>query len=242
MASFRQSPNYVLASLPAADFERMQANLRPVDLLNGDLLIEAGAPLSLVYFPLSGIISSVVSFAEGETTEVSMVGRNSVFGASAALNGASAFSAGIVRFPGKASAIGTADLCALNGEIASLRDALMQQQWTHLLQTEQNAACNASHTVGARLCRQLLRSRDLAQSETLPLTQEILAQMLGARRNTVSLIAHTLQQAGIIRYSRGQIAILNGRALTACACECYEATKAQDSASPLLLSPFATME
>jgi hypothetical protein len=115
-------------------------------------------------------------------------------------------------------------------QIASLREMLTEYQWMQISQAEQSVACNASHNIGARLCRQLLRSHDLAHSDTLPLTQEILAQMLGVQRNTVSLIAHELQQARIIRYSRGQIAITDLPGLIACSCECYEASKPQKHA------------
>jgi CRP-like cAMP-binding protein len=230
MASIQHSSNQLLAALPVADFELLRPHLRTIELVNGDVLVEAGTALSNVYFPHSGIISSVVNFAEGETAEVAMFGCEGVFGASNALRGADSSTAAIVRFPGKASTINAADFCAMWEQIASLREVLTQYQWIQISQAEQSVACNASHNIGARLCRQLLRSHDLAHSDTLPLTQEILAQMLGVQRNTVSLIAHELQQAGIIGDSRGQIIITDLSGLMACSCECYKAGKPQQNA------------
>ncbi len=227
MASHSRSPNQFLASLPEAGFEMLRPELRTVELTLGEVLIEAGGLLTTVYFPHSGIISSIVNLADGETIEVAMVGRNGVFGAATALNGGISPTGAVVEFPGTASVIEARrfQLAVARGE--SLRALLMQHQWIDFVETEQLAACNASHDIAARICRRLLRMRDLALTDSLPLTQELLARMLGVRRNSVSLIAGALQDAGIIRYTRGRIEIVDRDGLIARCCECYQTNKSQ---------------
>jgi CRP-like cAMP-binding protein len=223
MTLFVRSPNALLAALPAPDYELLRVHLKPAELSFGDVLVEAGAPLKQVVFPHSGIISSMVALGQGETIEVAMIGRDSVFGGSAALYGEVSPTAAIVRYAGTASVVDVADFRALAGKSEALRAALMRQQWIHTIQAEQTAACNASHSVEARLCRRLLQSRELSRSDRLPLTQDAMAQMLAVQRNTISLVAHALQHAGVIRYSRGRLEITNIADLIQRSCECCEA-------------------
>lgn len=225
MASIRQSPNHLLASLPNAEFEQLRPDIRTVPLALGEVLVESGAALSLVYFPHSGVISSVVNLADGESIEVGMVGRDSVFGATTALNGGVSPTAAIVQYPGAATVIDAKRFELVSLRSPTLCSIVMQHQWIDFVQAEQTAACNATHDVTSRVCRRLLRLRDLAQSNTLPLTQEWLARVLGVRRNSISLAAGALQAAGVIRYSRGQIEIVDVQALIDRSCECYEAHK-----------------
>jgi CRP-like cAMP-binding protein len=224
MSNCRTS-NHLLAALPVADYELLRA--RTVSLRNGEVLAQPGSQLRLVYFPHNGIISRVVSFARGETIEVGMVGCDGVFDAGAALNCAVASTAAIVRFPGSASVVEAARLRDVIEQSAALRELLGRQQWLQTVHAEQSAACNAWHDVEARLCQRLLWVRDLSGSDLLPLTQEILAEMLGVRRNSVSMVANALQLAGVIHYSRGQIEITDLDGLIARSCECYETIKQQ---------------
>src|SRR5204863_1569376 len=167
------------------------------------------------------IISLVVTLSTGEMIEAAMVGKDGIVGASAALDGKVSLSRAIVQIPGD----------ALTCELDLLRKAALQShpllallirhEQTVYAQAQQSAACNAAHDVEARLCRWLLRARDLSDSDTLPFTQEFLAEMLGVRRTSVSLVAHTLQQAGMIKYARGRIQITNLEGLRETACECY---------------------
>jgi len=221
-----RSPNHLLASLSGSDFELLGPQLRSVELVHEAVLAEAGDPLARAYFPHSGVISLVVSLAEGEMVEVAMVGRDSVFGASAALDGGVSLHDAIVQLPGAASIIDIARLRTAAEQSVSLRNTLIRHEQVILVQAQQSAACNATHAVEARLTRWLLRARDLAGSDSLPLTQEFLAQMLGVRRNSVSLVANTLQQAGFIRYHRGHIEITNLEGLKEGCCECYGMVKA----------------
>jgi CRP-like cAMP-binding protein len=223
MTTLPRSPNALLAALPADDYEIIFSHLKSVDLPFGEVLVEAGAPLKQVYFPHSGIISSMVALGQGETIEVAMIGRDGVFGGSAALYGEVSPTAGIVRYGGTATAVDVADFRAVVEQSEALSAVLMRHQWIHTIQAEQTAACNASHSVEARLCRRLLQTRELSRSDRLPLTQDAMAQMLAVQRNTISLVAHALQHAGVIRYSRGRLEITNVDDLIQRSCECYEA-------------------
>jgi CRP-like cAMP-binding protein len=220
------SPNHLLASLLAADFELLRPHLRPVQLVQGAVLVEAGGPLTRVYFPHSGVISLVASLADGEMIEVAMVGRDSIFGASAALDGRISVTNAIVQLPGTASVLDVAYLRKASDKNSAFRTTLIRHEEVLFAQAQQSAACNAAHTVEARLSRWLLCMRDLSESDTLPITQEFLAQMIGVQRNSVSIVANTLQQAGVIRYNRGLIEITDLEGLKKTSCECYEAVKA----------------
>jgi CRP-like cAMP-binding protein len=221
-----RSPNKLLASLSVADFELLRPHLRSVELKHKAALVRTGEPLTYVYFPDNGVISLVVRLLNGDTIEAAMIGRDSVFGAAAALNGCIAINDAIVQLPGTASILGVAQIRRAAEDSASFRTMLMRHEQALLSQALQSAACNASHTVESRLSRWLLRARDLSGSDNLPLTQEFLAQMLAVERSSVSLVAGTLQQAGLIRYSRGHIEIIDLEGLRDSACECYAATKA----------------
>jgi CRP-like cAMP-binding protein len=217
--------NQLLQALPPAEFAALRPRLGIVELVREAVLIKAGTPLSHVYLPHSGAISLMVRLSQGQTVEVAMVGRDSIFGGAAALDGGISLSDAIVRLPGTASILDVADFRAIAGQSVAFRAALMRHEQALVAQAQQSAACNAVHTVEARLSRWLMRARDLCDSETLPLTQEYLAQMLGVQRNAVSIVAHALQQAGIIRYSRGLIEIRDADGLKETSCECYEAVK-----------------
>jgi hypothetical protein len=156
-----------------------------------------------------------------------MVGRDGIVGGSAALDGKVALNRGIVQIEGAASILDVAILRKAAEQSLTFRTALIRHEQALFAQAQQSAACNASHTVEARLSRWLLRSRELAGSNALGLTQEFVAQMLGVRRTIVSLVANTLQNAGLIRYSRGRIQITDLDGLRAASCECYGRVKAQ---------------
>jgi CRP-like cAMP-binding protein len=227
MSFISLSRNHLLHSLPAAELEALRPHLEPVELVREAVLVEAGSPLTHVYLPHSGVISLVVSLSAGETVEVAMVGRDSVFGAAAALDGRISLTDAVVMLPGTASVIAVADFRAVADRSIAFRTLLVRHEQALFAQAQQAAACNASHSVEARLSRWLLRARDLNDSENLRLTQEYLAQMIGVQRNAVSVVAHALQLAGIIRYSRGHLEITDLAGLRATSCECYEAVKAQ---------------
>ena len=192
-------------------------------------MVEAGEALTHVYLPHSGIISIVVSLSQGQAVEVAMVGRDGIVGASEALCDAISLTDAVVLCPGTASMITVANLKAIADQSVAWRQLLVRHEQVLLAQAQQSAACNAAHSVEERLSRWLLRARDLWDGETLPMTQELLARMIGVQRNAVSIVAHTLQQAGVLSYSRGQIEILDVDALRATACECYHAVHAKQA-------------
>ena len=220
------SPNHLLAGLSASDFELISPHLRPFQLKHKASLVRTGEPLRYVYFPDSGVISMVVRLLTGTTIEAGMVGCDSVFGAVSALDGAIAINDAIVQLPGTAMVLSVAQLRRAANESLTFRTVLIRHEQALLGQALQSAACNASHTVEARLSRWLLRAHDLSGNTDLPLTQEFLSQMLAVERSSVSLVASTLQHAGLLRYSRGLISLIDVSGLKETACECYATTKA----------------
>jgi CRP-like cAMP-binding protein len=227
MDAMPHSPNHLLAALPTADFELLRPHLQTMQLVQEVVLVAAREPLTHVFFPHSGVISLVVSLAAGEKIEVAMIGKDSVFGGSAALDGSISLTDAIVQLPGAASTLEVGRLRTAANESIAFRTMLIRHEQALFAQAQQSAACHASHSAESRLARWLLRMHDLSEEEALSLTQEFVAQMIGVRRNAVSLIANTLQQAGLIKYSRGHIQIRNLEGLSEVACECYVAVKTQ---------------
>jgi CRP-like cAMP-binding protein len=213
--------NLLLDSLPDSDRARLAPHLKKNELRQGHILFEAGDSIPAVYFPSSGVVSLVVVLSTGETIEAAMVGRDGVVGAAAALNGRISLSRAIVQIGGDGFSCDVEQLKSAALESPALHSLLIRHEQTVYAQAQQSAACNISHTVDARLARWMLRARELSRADNLPFTQEFLAEMLGVRRTSVSLTAHTLQQAGLIRYSRGNIQITNLEGLREIACECY---------------------
>jgi hypothetical protein len=154
--------------------------------------------------------------------ETAMVGRDGVVNATSALDGNISLHKGLVQVAGAASGISPDALRKFADEFTPFRSILIRHEQVLLAEAQQSAGCNASHTVEARMCRWLLRIRDLMQSDEMKLTQELLGQMLGVRRTSVSLVASTLQQAGWIKYRRGSIHITDVEGLRSGVCECYQ--------------------
>jgi CRP-like cAMP-binding protein len=242
MDSIQRSPNGFLSSLTADDFELIRPHLRTVDLVQDSVLVEVGETLGRAYLPHRGVISLVVKLARGEHVQVAMIGRDSVFGSFSAVGDATALNSALVLVPGVASTLDVDRLRAAADQSATFRAVLIRHGLAVYAQIQQTAGCNAAHTVEARLARCLLHTRDLSGSDQLVLTQESLAQMIGARRNSVSLVANTLQHANFIHYSRGHIEITNLDGLSNTSCECYATVKAQYNRllQPRGVAPFDT--
>jgi CRP-like cAMP-binding protein len=216
-----RSPNGFMSSLAADDFELIRPHLRTVDLAQESMLVEVGEPLKRAYLPHRGVISLVVRLAKGEHVQVAMIGRDSILGSFSALGEPTALNSAVVLVPGIASTLEVDRLRAAADQSATFRAALVRHGQAVYAQVQQTAGCNASHTVESRLARCLLHTHDLSGDDKLLLTQESMAQMIGARRNSVSLVANTLQQANFIHYSRGHIEITNLDGLRKTCCECY---------------------
>jgi CRP-like cAMP-binding protein len=217
------SPNHFLSSLSAQDRDSLQPHLRPLSLPLGAALYRADDVISSVYFPYTGIMSMIVGVSSGQFVEAGMLGRNSVVGTGAALDGPDALNTAIAQVESTGMEIASDVLKGLASKSEALRMALVHHERALSAQTQQVAACNALHELEERLSRWLLQSRDLLQSDTLPLTQEFLAQMLGVQRSSVTLVARKLQEAGLIRYRRGHIHVLDVDGLQDSCCECYAA-------------------
>jgi CRP-like cAMP-binding protein len=219
--------NLLLASLSPGDLAALQPHLKLAHLEQDKILFEAGDIIDATYFPTSAVISIVVLLSSGQIVEAAMVGRDGVIGAAAALDGKMALSRAVIQLSGEAMVCSLAGLRGAAMQSDRLLSLLIRHEQTLYAQAQQSTACMAAHHVEARLCRWLLRSRDLSQSDTLLFTQELLAEMLGVNRTGVTVVAHTLQRAGIIKYTGGKIRITNLEGLQDAACECYETVKSQ---------------
>jgi CRP-like cAMP-binding protein len=220
-------PNGFLAALSEDDFELIRPHLKTVDLTHELVLVEVDEQLKRAYLPHRGLISLVVRLAKGEHVQIAMVGRDSVFGSFSALGDPTALNGAVVLVPGVASTLDVDRMRAAADQSATFRAALIRHGLAVYAQIQQTAGCNVAHTVESRLARCLLQMRDFSGSDKLMLTQESMAQMIGARRNSVSLVASTLQQANYIHYSRGHIEITSMEGLGRISCECYAQVKAQ---------------
>jgi CRP-like cAMP-binding protein len=220
------SSNQILAALTAADRDMLLPHLKVVELPQATVLFDAGDSIRTVYFPHTGIVSLVVDLTSGDMIEAAMIGRDGLAGGAAALNGDVSLNKAVMQLAGRGSTADVDAVRALAERSTVFRTTLVRHEQFVMAQAQQSAACNASHAVEARIARWLLRCRDLAGSDDIALTQEYLAEMMGVRRTSVSLVANTLQQAGMIKYRRGHIRVLNVQGLQETACECYEVVKA----------------
>jgi CRP-like cAMP-binding protein len=214
--------NLLLAALPKADLERLLPALDTVPLKLKEVLHKPAERIRHVYFPGAGFCSIVVVLKDGSMVEVATVGREGVVGAAASFDGIPAPSATMVQ--------GVADVCYRMTAEAFRREMDRRGAFYELITRStqaltslvmQSTACNAVHTVEQRLARWLLMAHDRMESDDFPLTQEFAAMMLGATRPHVSVVAATLQKAGLLTYRRGQVKILDRPGLEAASCECY---------------------
>ena len=213
--------NAVLASLSPGDAASIRPHLKPVHLESRTILFNPGDIIESVWFPAGAVVSLVVGLATGEMVEGAMVGKDGVVGAAAALDSKVALTQAIVQLSGDAFVCDAATFKGVALQSERLLSLLFRHEQAVYAQAQQSTACMAAHEVQARLCKWLLRARDLSGSDTLNFTQEFLAEMLGVRRTSVTVDAHTLQKAGFIKYSRGKIQIVNVEGLHEGACECY---------------------
>ena len=222
MASSYHSQNLLLAALPNADFELLVPHLRTVDLVRGLVLVRSGENPKRAYFPHSGVIASCVSLSDGRMVETRITGRDGALGAAVGAGEQPSFTSAVVRLEGKASIIDYQSLQAIIDRSAVFRALLARHESIQQAMADQSVACNAVHEVDSRLARRLMRLYKLSEGNRLTMTQEVLAEMLGVQRNAVSLVAHAMQQARIIRYSRGVVEITDLERLHDSSCECYD--------------------
>ena len=217
--------NQLLSLLAPSDSKLLAPYLKPAKFEQQHVLFEADQQIRHVYFPTGAVVSLVITLSTGETVEAAMVGSDGVVGASAALDGKVSLSRGIIQLGGEIIVCDTDALKSTALQSPKLLALLIRHEQTVYAQAQQSAACFATHQVEARLCRWMLRARDLSGSDNLPFTQEYLAEMLGVRRTSVTAVAKTLQEAGLIKYARGKIQIMDAKAMQKTTCECYGSVK-----------------
>lgn len=214
--------NHLLRALPQSDLELIVPHLTTVLLEQGQILIDAGSPVEHVYFPQTAVVSLLAVMAHGETIETATVGRNGLIGGISGLGRWRTFARTVVQVPGTASRIRSDHFRAAFRKSERMRALIMGSVQSIVVQIQQTAACNALHGVEQRLCRWLLVTQDLAETNVLPLTQSFLSQMLGVRRTTVTQALGKLESLQIIRSQRGQIEIIDHKRLEEMVCECYQ--------------------
>ena len=220
-----QRTNRLLSLLSDDDYERLRRHLSPVVFEYKKSLYEASRPIEQVYFPIDGVASLVITTAEGAGAEVGTIGSEGMVGLPVCLGDHFAPSSVYVQVPGNALKI---DARVFRGELdrsATLNLVMLRYAHAFFNQVAQSAACAHLHRVEQRCCRWLLMTRDRMPSGDFLLTQEFLGMMLGVRRTTVTDVMGGLKKAGLIRYRRGHVTILDHEALRHRACECYEISK-----------------
>jgi CRP-like cAMP-binding protein len=217
--------NLLLASLQNEDHRTLLPHLSQIELKQHMVLFDVRDIVDSVYFPIDAIISLVVPLSTGEAVETAMVGRDGLIGAGPALNGRMSLNRAVVQIGGRCLRLSAEPLKDVIKNHPSIHALISAHEQVLFAQAQQSAACNVMHDLPSRLARWLLRAFDLRGGKELNLTQEYLAQLLGVRRTSVSVVAHTLQQAGMISYARGHIRLLNIAALKETACECYETVR-----------------
>lgn len=213
--------NRLLAALPPADYRRLEPYLEPVAMRRGSVLYESGARLSHVYFPTTSIVSLLYVMADGASSETASVGKEGLVGVSLFTGGGSMPNRGVVRNAGYGYRLKEQILKQEFNRLGALHGLLLRYTQALLTQMAQTAVCNRHHAVSQQLCRWLLLSLDRQDSNELSMTQELIANMLGVRREGITEAAGKLQHSGVISYCRGHITVLDRAALEARVCECY---------------------
>ena len=217
--------NQLLAALPAAEWNRWQPDLEPVDMRRGQVLSESGRTPAYVYFPTTAIVSLLYMTQDGASSEIAVVGNDGVVGISVFMGGNATPNRAVVQSAGQGYRLlaqVVKDEFDRGGPVLTMLLRYTQAMIAHVAQT---ALCNRYHSIDQQLCRRLLLGLDRLPSDELMMTQELLANLLGVRREGVTAAALKLQQAGVIRYTHGHIDVLDRPRLEQLTCECYTAAR-----------------
>jgi len=225
MPPVKPTENFLLASLSAAELKRLRPHLEPVAMPLGHVVYESGRLLDHVYFPTTAIVSLLYAMENGSSAEIAMVGHEGLVGISLFMGGESTPSRAVVQSAGHALRLAARYLREEFGRAGSMQHLLLRYTQSLITQMAQTAVCNRHHSVDQQLCRWLLLSLDRLPSNELVMTQELIANMLGVRREGVTAAAGKLQKEGAIRYARGRITVLDRPKLESMSCECYEVVK-----------------
>jgi CRP-like cAMP-binding protein len=219
--------NRLLAALAPGDFARLEPFLEILELPRGKVLYERDETMRYAYFPHDSVVSLVAVMKDGTAVEMAVFGREAVLGFTSALvtRDVEALGRYVVRMSGTASRIAVERLQEAVSASPNVRQLFLRFTEALFAQTLQAVACNAVHGVEARCCRWILSTRDRIDRDALPLTHEFLAEMLGVQRSTVTMVARTLQSAGLITQKRGVITVIDRARLEDAACECYAAIR-----------------
>ena len=219
--------NHLLATLAAGEYQRLLPNLEPVTLSLGEVIREPGGQQKYVYFPTTCIVSFLYTMEEGATVEVGLTGNDGVVGIALFLGGNTSPYRAIVQIAGAAFRMRLNVLQREFSRSSAFQFLLLRYTQALITQISQTAACNRLHSLEKRLCRWLLLCHDRVPSDEILMTQEYISNMLGGRRESVTVAAGHLQDAGLIQYSRGHIRILDRKGMEEFACECYRVEKGE---------------
>jgi CRP-like cAMP-binding protein len=222
-----QSGNELLASMPVPEWERIGDQLEPVDLSLGQVLYESGSKMSHVYFPTTAIVSLLYVMEDGASAEIAVVGREGVVGIALFMGGETTPSRAVVQSAGTGYRLGSRVMKDEFNRSGPVMHLMLRYTQALITQMAQTAVCNRHHSLDQQLCRWLLLSLDRLRGDDLVMTQELIANMLGVRREGVTAAALTLQKLGLIRYARGHITVLDRPGLEARVCECYAVVKTE---------------
>src|SRR5260221_12329743 len=229
--------NSILAALPERDFDRLRPHLESVEMPLGTALYEAGSLVRHLYFPTSGIVSLLQIMADGASAEIAVVGSEGVVGIAMFMGGETTPSRAVVQSVARAYSMSAEVLKSEFGRGGTLQYLLLRYTQALITQMSQTAVCNRHHSVEQQLCRWLLMSINRLDVNELVMTQELIANMLGVRREGVTAAASELQRAGLIHYVRGRIEVIDRGKLEQRVCECYGVVKKEYARLALLRPP-----
>lgn len=224
-ASLDPRRNQLLAALPAAEWDRWSALLESVDMPLGQVLYESGLSLAHVYFPIDSIVSLLYVMEDGSSAEIAVVGNEGLVGISLFMGGETTPSRAVVQSAGRGFRLAAHAMKTEFNRGGPVLHLLLRYTQALITQMAQTAVCNRHHSLDQQLCRWLLLSLDRLQGNELRMTQELIANMLGVRRGGVTEAALKLQTDGLIRYTRGNITVLDRPGLEQRSCECYAVVK-----------------
>jgi CRP-like cAMP-binding protein len=223
--SAEQRENSLLAALPDPEWRRWEPLLQPVDMPLGQVLYESGATLTHVYFPATSIVALLYVLDDGASAEIAVVGNEGIVGISLFMGGESTSSSAVVQSAGHGFRLAAQLLKDEFARAGPVRHLLLRYTQALITQMAQTAVCNRYHSLDQQLCRWLLLSLDRLRVNELVVTQQLISNMLGVRREGVNEAAHKLQLAGLISYARGHITVLDRSGLEKRTCECYAVVK-----------------
>jgi CRP-like cAMP-binding protein len=219
--------NRLLLALPSSNLKRLMPELEHIPCQRGQVLMDADSSLDHIYFPDSGVVSVVAVYADGSIIEMATIGREGCTGVKAVFGAKRSSARLLVQIPGSAEKISRAAFTRAMDSMPSFRSLMYGYVNAFLEQVMVSVACNGAHSLKQRLARWLLMMRDRGDDDTLLITQDLLAEMLGVQRPTITNAARELERAGLIARGRRQVTILDRRGLLGASCECYQLVRAR---------------